>query len=378
MRNFFLLIIIGTILLSCSTGKKAYERGDYYNATLQAVNRLRGNPDSEKAQDALKNSYPMALEYFQDKINYAMNANRPFKYSEIVDYYELMHHMADEISRCPAALKLFPHPNPYDEELASARNNAADEQYTAGMKNEKINTRESWKNAYFNYEQADCFVPGYKDVVQRMETAKYYATWKVIVEPIPVPKAYQLNSDFFLQQVIEKLQNERPNEFVAYYSPESADKAGIKKPDQVLRMSFDEFVIGQTYDKETIMDVSRDSVETGTVKLPDGTIAKVYGTVKARLTVYHREVISNGLLDVSIIDFPLNRVVSERKFPGQFVWFTEWGHFNGDERALSNEQLALCNRTPIPPPRPQDLFVEFTRPIYDQTTSFLKDFYRRY
>jgi hypothetical protein len=60
------------------------------------------------------------------------------------------------------------------------------------------------------------------------------------------------------------------------------------------------------------------------------------------------------------------------------VWFTEWGSFNGDERALSKDQLALCDKRPAPPPPPQDLFVEFTKPIYNQVTPFLKDFYRKY
>jgi len=378
IRVFLSSLIISLLLISCSTGKKAYERGDYYNATLKAVNRLRSNPDSEKALDALKDSYPMALKYFQGKIDYALNANSPFKYSEIVDYYELMNHLSDEVSRCPAALRLFPDVNFYTAELSQSRNLAAEEQYIAGLANEKINTRISWKDAFYNFQQADCYIPGYKDVKERMQIAKFNATLKVIVEQIAVPRTYQLTSDFFLNQVIESLKGNRPDEFVAYYSPESAEKAGISYPDQVLRMNFDEFVIGQVYDKETIIDVSRDSVEVGTVTLPDGTVKKVYNTVKAKLSTYRREIISNGVLDVTIIDFPLDKVISQRKFPGQFIWYTEWSTFNGDERALNSNQLALCNKKPVPVPRQQDLFIEFTRPIFNQVSPFLQNFYRKY
>jgi hypothetical protein len=143
-------------------------------------------------------------------------------------------------------------------------------------------------------------------------------------------------------------------------------------------MNFDEFVIGQMYDKESVKEYSRDSVEVGTVKLDDGSVKKVYGTVKAKLTTYRREVSSQGVLDVSIEDFSLNRIISQRKFSGQYVWFTEWATFNGDERALNYDQLTLCNRKPAFPPPPQDLFVEFTRPIYNQVTPFLRDFYENY
>jgi len=145
-----------------------------------------------------------------------------------------------------------------------------------------------------------------------------------------------------------------------------------------LKLNFDEFVIGQVYDKETITEVSRDSVEVGTVTLNDGSVKKVYNTVKAKLFSYRREIISNGVLDATIIEFPGNQVAVQRKFPGQFTWYTEWSTFNGDERALSKDQLALCDKKPVPVPRQQDLFIEFTKPIYNQLTPFLKDFYRRY
>ena len=375
LSSFILLCLF---LLSCSSGKKALERGDYYNATLQAVNRLRNNPNSSKAIQAVKESYPMSLNYFKGKVDYSLSSNATFKYSEVVGYYEKMNRLSDEISRCPAALKLFPQLNYFTTELDQTRKLAADEQYNAGLKNEKINTRISWKDAFLNYEQADRFVPGYKDVKRRLDEARYNATLKVIVEQIKVPLKYQLTSDFFLNQIIENLMRTRPNIFVAYYSPESAKKEGIKNPDQVLRMNFDDFVIGQVYDKESIQDVSRDSVEVGVVTLKNGQKVKAYNTVKAKLTINHRELISKGVLDVMILDLAGNKVVSQRKFPGQFVWFVEWGSFNGDDRALNDKQLAICKRKPLPAPGPQDLFVEFTKPIFNQVTPFLKSFYQQF
>jgi len=371
-------IVICLFFMSCSSGKKAFEHGDYYNATLQAVNRLRSNPNSAKAIQAVKDSYPMSLTYFQGKIDYSLSSNAPFKYSEVVDYYEKMNRLADEVSRCPAALRLFPQLNYFTVELDQTRKLAAEEQYIAGLANEKLNSRLSWKDASFNYQKADRFVPGYKDVRSRLEEARYKATLKVIVEQIKVSLKYQLTSDFFLNQIIENLMRYRPNEFVAFYSPESARKEGIKNPDQILRMNFDDFVIGQTYDKESVKEVRRDSVEVGTVTLKNGEKVKAYNTVKAKLTVNRRELISNGVLDVTILDAWRNAVVSQRKFPGQYVWFIEWGSFNGDERALTDKQLAVCRRKPLPPPGPQDLFIEFTKPIFNQVTPFLKSFYQQY
>jgi len=378
MRLLLTPFIICLLLMSCSSGKKAFERGDYFNATLQAVNRLRSSPNSDKALQAVKDSYPMSLTYFQGKIDFTLSSNSPFKYSEIVGYYENMNRLSDEINRCPAALKLFPKVNYYTSELGQARKLAAEEQFEAGLMNEKINTRLSWKDAYFNYQKTDRFAPGYKDVKRRMEDAKYNATLKVVVEQIAVSRKYQLSSDFFLNQIIESLMRFRPNEFVEYYTPEAAANARIKNPDQLLKMSFDDFVIGQSYDKESVREVTRDSVEVGTVTLADGKKMKAYNTVKARLTVYRRELISKGVLDVTIVDLAKNSVVSQRKFPGQFVWAVEWGSFNGDERALNDEQFAICKRKPSFPPGPQDLFIEFTKPIFNQVTPFLKSYYQQF
>ena len=378
IQRLFVPLVICLLMISCTAGKKALERGDYYNATLLAANRLRSNPNSEKALQAVKEGYPMALNYFQGKIDNALTANNPFKYSEVVGYYENMNHLSDEVSRCPAALKVLPKVNYYSNELAQTKALAAEEQYNAGLNNEKINTRNSWKDAFMNYRQPSQFSPGYKDTDRRMEIAKENATLNVIVEQIQVTRKYQLTSDFFLNQIIESLTRNRPNEFVAYYSPESAERAGVKKPDQLLRMNFDEFVVGQVYDKESTTELSRDSVEVGTVTLPDGKKLKAYNTVKAKMTVFRRELISNGVLDVSIIDLAKNNVISQRKFPGQFVWFAEWGSFKGDERALNTNQLAICNSKPRPAPGPQDLFVEFTKPIFNQVGPFLRSFYQNY
>ena len=378
MRISLALLIPFLLLISCSSGKKALERGDYYNATILAVNRLRSNPGSDKALQAVKESYPMSLDYFQNRIDNALNNNSLFKYTEVADYYEKVNHLSDEISRCPIALNQFSNLKYYNSELIQVRKLAAEEQYNAGLINEKLNTRLSWKDAYFNYFRANQFSSGYKDVLNRLGTAKVNATLKVVVEPVMVPRKYQLSSDFFYNQIIEHLKLKDPNEFVEFYTPVSADQSGIKFQDQVVKMDFDDFVVGQVYDKESVREVVRDSVNVGMVNLPDGRRVKSYKTVKAWLTVNRRELISKGILDVSILDLSRNTIISERKFPGQFVWSVEWGSYKGDERALSAKELAICKHKPVLPPEKQDLFIEFTKPIYSQVTSFLKTFYKQY
>jgi len=49
MRNVILLNIFILIIISgCSSGKKSLEHGNYYDAVLQSVSRLRQNPNQKK------------------------------------------------------------------------------------------------------------------------------------------------------------------------------------------------------------------------------------------------------------------------------------------------------------------------------------------
>ncbi|MEL6652971.1 MAG: hypothetical protein AAFQ87_19385, partial [Bacteroidota bacterium] len=111
---------------------------------------------------------------------------------------------------------------------------------------------------------------------------------------------------------------------------------------------------------------------------PDSTV-NAYGTVKAEVHHFQKQITSTGLLDMKIIDIRTGRVVSQRKFPGTFVWYDYWGFFNGDERALekADDRFLRKNRE-IPAPPPQDLFIEFTRPIFSQVTDYVSNFYRNY
>jgi hypothetical protein len=83
------------------------------------------------------------------------------------------------------------------------------------------------------------------------------------------------------------------------------------------------------------------------------------------------------LLDFQIKDMN-GVVISQEKMPGTFVWLDTWGIYRGDERALTEQDKVLLNRRESIPPPPQDLFIEFTKPIYSQLISKVRNFYSRY
>ena len=75
----FLFLFVLTLFTGCTSGKKALEQGDYYQSTIQSIERLRKNPDHKKSRYVLEKSYPLAVSYYTDKINNLHQTNNQFK-----------------------------------------------------------------------------------------------------------------------------------------------------------------------------------------------------------------------------------------------------------------------------------------------------------
>ncbi|MBR9997431.1 MAG: hypothetical protein KFF73_00605 [Cyclobacteriaceae bacterium] len=364
------------IFFSCTSGKKAYETGNYDQSTIQAIERLRKNPDNKKSREVLAESYPLAVRYHMDRINNLRNSNDPFKNGKMIDEYERMNYLYEQVMRSPGAISVIPDPQKYYSEISMLSQLAAEEQYQAGMEALNTGMREGAKQAYQYFLQTDIFSPGYKDVREKMNESLNLATLKVKVEQIPVPTAnYKISLDFFQDQVDQFLFHYSDNEFVRFFSPQDT---WLEHPDQVMVLMIDEFMVGNTNNFQNSREIVRDSVVVGKIKMDDGIEKEVLGTVKASFTEYRREIVSNGLLSMRIMDGNTNRVIMHEKFPGEFVWVSSWASFNGDERALDEEQLRLSKSRPFDPPPPQELFIEFTKPIYGQLTSTIHRYYRNY
>ena len=94
------------------------------------------------------------------------------------------------------------------------------------------------------------------------------------------------------------------------------------------------------------------------------------------LKVNERSLTGSGLLDFKVKDSNTKKVLTQEKFPSEYVWTARWASFNGDERALSEEEMNLVNTVEVSAPGPQVMFEEFTAPLYDQVISKIRDYYR--
>ena len=381
MKIHHLIICLSSILLieGCSSGKKALERGDYYEAVLKSISRLRKNADHKKSAESLKQSYPLALEWLEDEAENHITTNDNFKWKDALASYQKINNMYEQIRKAPGAKRVIANPKNYYSKITELKKKAAKESYDAGIAAMLNDNREDAKRAYYLFREANEFVPGYEEVNDFIAQSKFNATLKVIVEQIPVPTRYQLSANFFQDKVEEFLRSGRASgEFVRFYTPMEADGEQLANADQILKIQFDDFVVGQEYVKSDTETIEKDSVEVGKITLEDGTKKPVLGTVKAKITTYRKEVKSEGRVSMQILDANSDAIIKHEKFNGTYIWKSQWGSYNGDSRALSKEQLNITERKEGHPPPPQDMFVNFTKPIYNQLTNKVRGFYKNY
>ena len=319
----------------------------------------------------------MALESMEADIISLKTLQTPDRWRSIVNRYEQLNGLYDAIRYTPGALNVIPQPRPYHAKLQEARELAAAESYAAGQRELQKGSRESAKQAYECFRAANHYVSGYRDSEQKMQEAHYLATLRVLVEQIPVPGRYSLDVAFFNDQVESYLHNSK-HPFVRFYSLEEADAEKLKEPDHYVRIRFEDFVIGETHTKEVQEVLKRDSVQIGQVKVKPDSVLPVWGSVEAKLIKFRKEVVSRGRVSMYIVDARTNAVLQHRQFPGEFVWFSEWGYFNGDERALGTIHKKIISQKEVPPPPPQDMFAGFAAPIFGQLTDACRGFYSKY
>lgn len=384
MKSYLKIIIPVCILVlsfaACNTGKNLYEKGNYYQAVLRSVEKLKKSPNNKKAQETLANAYPNAVNYYLDQLDNQKSSSSKFMNTETVYIYNKLNSMYENIQLSPAAKNVIENPKKYYSILEKTKPFAAEEQYNAGIQSLNYGNRENAKKAYFYFLEADKFIVNYKDVNEKIEESYDLSLLHVVTYLQPIQsRYYKLSATIFYAEVETLLKQIEQKEFIRFQSPEEAKNTNLRDPDQILNINFEDFVVGETHTKERVEKMESDSIKIGEVKLNSRTTKDVFGSVKAVVTINRMEVISKGFINLTIEQ---NRnsmeVLISEDIAGQYIWFNEWGNYNGDERALTKEQIDICNQKRINPVPPQQMFVEFTKPMYEQLRTRLFNYYRNY
>ena len=219
-KLFLIIFLASLIITACSTGKSAFRKGNYYDATLKAVNNLRSNPDSKTSLEIVKKSYPMAFDYFKRQVDQLYQPNNIDKYLQIVETYSKLNKLADEITRCPAALEVLKPVVYFDKQLNKAEDLAIEEQFNnaVGLLNSGfyIDAREALKRLNWVKEKA----PGTPGLDEKIAIAYKQSIFKTVVELKPeLNSNYQINSLVYYNRLFNFLSNKSEKNFTKFYTP---------------------------------------------------------------------------------------------------------------------------------------------------------------
>jgi len=367
----FLLSLL--LLMYCTSAKNQFEKGNYEKAVSLAIKKLQKNPNNKKQQGILKAAYGYAQSVGEQKVVQYQQGQSLQKYDQLIAHYRGLQQLYTRLLSCPGCLAVVT-PVDYQAPLKNALQDGARAYAAEGNALLAQNEKAAARDGYRAFLKANAYMPTTVSENQ-LAAALEQGTERIGITPIPVAsQGLQLNSAFFQQQLVEALNALRYP--FADFQPIQHFKTQSTPPDWIVELSFDDYVIGQTYVKETRETRVKDSVALGTVKDSLGNKQTVYGSVEADVRRFEKTIESGGVLNITVRSGRDNSVRLQRKFPGSYVWINDWLTYQGDKRALNKAELKQAKAKEEIPPPPQVLFRAFTQPLFDQTARQLRREFR--
>lgn len=373
---FFLTVTV--ILFSCKTAKKMYEKGNYDEAVELAAKKLQKKPNDAAILDILQNAYRFAVEDHETRIRNNASSNNDLRWEWTYSEYLDLQRLYDAIRKVPSVYDVV-HPTDYSSYLVTFREEAGNARYDRGLALMDNNNKNSYKQAYYEFQRSLELKPGDLAVKQKLDEAYANAVTNVIVLPV-VQSGVQYssyNSGFVNidNNVLHYLTYNNNNAFVRYYSPAEANSLNIRT-DQIVEMRFNNIDIDRYRDQRNTREVSKQVVVKETVIRPDS-IIKEYATVKAKITTTRRTLKSDGLLQVTVRDYN-NQWLWSDTYRGDYNWNTEFSSYTGDARALSEEDKKVCDQREQFPLRNDEIIRIIMDEIQSKAECGIKDYFNRY
>jgi hypothetical protein len=380
LKLYTLLITgISLLVISCKTASKMYEKGNYDEAVELAAKKLQKDPDDPKLLNIIQSSYRYAINDHESRISDYAQSNNELKWEWMYNEYVSLQRMYDAIYKVPAVFDLVK-PMNYTSYLVTYSEKAGEIRYERGIAFMQRYDKQSYRNAYREFQAALGFKPGDRNALLKISEAYDYAVTNVVVLPIQqqggyVYSSYLVGGNNLDDQLIRNLHYNSGNEFVRFYSAWDARSKNIRV-DQQLEMRMTALNIGQFYDNHNRRKVTREIVVKETIYRPDS-VVREYAKVSADITTTRRMMQSDAALQITVRDEQGNRVWNDH-ISSTYNWSTEFTTFRGDERALSETEKQLVNRRRDFPPGENEIVRCLLEEISNTTLYRIKNYFNRF
>ncbi|MEO6612271.1 MAG: hypothetical protein ABIT05_06020 [Chitinophagaceae bacterium] len=342
-----LFTFISLLAVSCKTAGKLYEKGNYDEAVELAAKKLQKDPGDPKLLNIIQESYRYAVNDHEGRVRSNAESTNELRWEWMYNDYVSLQRMYQAIYKVPAVFDLVK-PLDYSSYLITYSEKAAEVRYERGLAFMQRYDKQSYQDAYREFQAALRLKPGDPDAIAKKEEAYDYAVTNVVVLPMQqeggfVYSSYTTGGNNFDDDVVRQLQYSSGNEFVKFYSAWDARSKNVRT-DQVLDMRLVNVHLGRYNDNRSTRRVSKEIVVKETVYKPDS-VVREYAKVYADITTTRRTMNSDALLQVNVRDGE-GRWLWSDQFSGNHNWSTEFSAYTGDARALSESDKQLLERKP--------------------------------
>ena len=365
MKQLLLSTMLGLIIFGCSTRKRvetAVNSGNYDQAIVTAVDKLRRNKDKKRNQDyiiMLKDAYQKVVERDINTLAHLKKDNNPETYKQIYEMYVELDGRQEAIK---PLLPLYANGkkvefsfNNYSNQILSAKQQLAGYLYQKGNTLLKSNDKLTLREAHSELSYLDNIEPNYKNtrnlLLEAHDRGKDYILVSIqnqTEQVIPVRleeellnfDTYGLNKFWSEYHVIP--QPKRAYDFAMQLNLRQINISPERENQREL-LREREISDGWEYQKDRNGNVAKDSLGN------DIKYEKII-KVRAKLLETIQTKSAQVIADVVYIDNETQQILDTFTIDSGFVFEHIFAGFNGDKRALLPEDRQLLNNRRVPFP----------------------------
>jgi hypothetical protein len=403
----YFIMVLGLILFlgSCARNKKfqnkaedQYKLGNYEVATFYAIESLKLKPDYQKAQQTLKQCYPLAITQRSQKILKLKERKDDDRWEDLLVEYMALQKLNDALG------SLAPLSDPetgqgirfdlrdYSVEIAEAKSHVAENYYRKGIHQSRIDDSKAGQRIAAEYfKKAMAFVPNYLDSASRYEIARQNAVTRIAIMPFEDKSGshnrYGAIADILMDQILDQLmQNATDMEYTELIT---RDRIEALLEEQELGASglVDEnsaAAIGHLLGAHTILSgkilqinhvpaklIQHDITESVQVE-PVDDVADKDRTISCTISKYVSSTSMQVLASYTMLDVSTGKILSHKSFDPLYEYTYEWGKYvEGDKNALSEEQKSLLEMAEENPPTARQMLNRVLADLGDEIADHL-------
>lgn len=368
MKNILPIVCILAILFAgCNTSKKQLEKGNYDMAIAKAVKQLRKDPGDVKQIEILERSYRVANDQDLERIRLLKTEGRANRWDDIYLAYKSLN---DRQSLVKTVMPLdkngqtidFPYVD-YIAEMVIAKKKAADFYFAHGNELMKNDTKESYRQAYYEFVRAKEYVGDYAGIDKKIDDSKILGMSRVLVSiqnssMIKFPKEFEqdllaldlprLNSEWVEYHTYRLNKNTKYD----YYVDVNVKNIAVS-PDQTLQK--DTVIKRQVEDGFEYMLDRKGNVMKDT--LGNDIKIKKYKTLQCAMIDTWQRKACQITGDIEVVQAYPEKVLKKDPIGAQAAFEHVSSRALGDTQALDARQLEKTKTSPIPFPTDIDMVV---------------------